>query len=338
MHIYISQRALEEGVNAIVEEMVPFSYMMLREGYDAESIIQFLENADDEDFDFIYEQADSEMLSESVIDEMSDEEVLLHEEQIGFIVENVILRNLLRKMSPAALQKFIKNNPAAKRLARKLGLDKKVASAPSKQIKVKPQQQPGIIKKSQVNKNKTPKTEPTKTEPTKSKTQTKTNPGGLGAVIKNNPGKLAAVTLGTAGAGLVVPSLLGGGGDDSTTADADKEKERQKALDDALNDPNKDKPTSTPRPPRKDPTTGTPWWIARNQSLIGKRTEFRSDVALKRFRNPSAKANFTNIRSHYEYLVDYLIAEGHAETVEEATYVLQQMGEEAAVEILSEVI
>ena len=53
MHIYISQRALEEGVNAIIEEMVPFSYMMLREGYDAESIIQFLESAEDEDFDFI---------------------------------------------------------------------------------------------------------------------------------------------------------------------------------------------------------------------------------------------------------------------------------------------
>ena len=42
-----------------------------------------LENAEDEDFDFIYEQADSEMLSESVVDEMSDEEVLLYEEQIG---------------------------------------------------------------------------------------------------------------------------------------------------------------------------------------------------------------------------------------------------------------
>ena len=125
MHIYISQRALEEGMNAIVEEMVPFSYMMLREGYDAESIIQFLENAEDEDFDYIYEQADSEMLSESVVDEMSDEEVLLYEEQIGFIVENVILRNLLRKMSPAALKKFIKNNSAARRLAERLGLLKK---------------------------------------------------------------------------------------------------------------------------------------------------------------------------------------------------------------------
>ena len=44
------------------------------------------------------------------------------------------------------------------------------------------------------------------------------------------------------------------------------------------------------------------------------------------------------INSHYEYLVDYLIVEGHAETVEEANYVMQQMGEEAAVEILNEVV
>ena len=46
----------------------------------------------------------------------------------------------------------------------------------------------------------------------------------------------------------------------------------------------------------------------------------------------------TRINSHYEYLVDYLIAEGHADTIEEATYVMQQMGEEVAVEILNEVI
>ena len=46
----------------------------------------------------------------------------------------------------------------------------------------------------------------------------------------------------------------------------------------------------------------------------------------------------TRINSHYEYMVDYLIAEGHAETVEEATYVMQQMGEDATMEILNEVI
>ena len=107
MHIYISQSALEAGVNAIVEEMVPFLYMMLREGYDAESIIQFLENAEDEDFDFIYEQADSEMLSESVIDEMSDEEVLLYEEQIGLIVENFLAR-MLTKNDSCCIEKIYK--------------------------------------------------------------------------------------------------------------------------------------------------------------------------------------------------------------------------------------
>ena len=352
MHIYISQRALEEGVNAIIEEMVPFSYMMLREGYDAESIIQFLESAEDEDFDFIYEQADSEMLSESVVDEMSDEEVLLYEEQIELVINhfglmeakgaalNLVSRlaTKLKAMTPEALKKFIKNNPAARSLARKLGLDKKapVPKTGTPKPTVTPKTQAPKPKSTRTTDQKTQTaSQPPKLQPPKSKTSTKTNPGGLGGILKSTPGKLTGTTLAVgAGAG-----LLGlGSGDDSTTADADAEKERQKALDDALNNPDKDKPTSTPRPPRKDPTTGTPWWIARNQSLIGKRTEFRSDVALKRFRNPSAKANFTNIRSHYEYLVDYLIAEGHAETVEEATYVMQQMGEEAAVEILSEVI
>ena len=42
--------------------------------------------------------------------------------------------------------------------------------------------------------------------------------------------------------------------------------------------------------------------------------------------------------SEYEYIIDNIIAEGHADTVEEATYVMKQMGEEAAVEILNEVI
>ena len=316
MHIYISQRNLEAGVNAIVEEMVPFLYMMLREGYDAESIIQFLESAEDEDFDFIYEQANSEMLSESVVDEMSDEEVLLYEEQIGLIIENAILRNTLMRLSPAALKRFLTNNPAARSLARKLGLDKKVASAPST-IKVKPQQQPGVIKKT-----------PTKT-PTKTKTPPKTQPGGI---LKSPAAKTTATGLTLAGAGLIGQGLLddklsGDGTDGSTTTANNNTKTDQKT------DSKDDKPKET-----KPQSSGTPWWIARNRDLIGRQPTFRSDVAMKRFRNPSARANFTNIMSEYEYLVDYLIAEGHADTVEEATYVLQQMGEEAAVEILNEIV
>ena len=363
MHIYISQRALEEGVNAIIEEMVPFSYMMLREGYDAESIIQFLESAEDEDFDFIYEQADSEMLSESVVDEMSDEEVLLYEEQIGLVINHFGLMEVkgaalnlvgrvtsklatkLKAMTPEALKKFIKNNPAARSLARKLGLDKKapVPKTGTPKPTATPKTQGAKPKSSRTTDQKTQTAnQPPKLQPPKSKTPTKTNPSGLGGILKPTPGKLAGTAL-VVGAGA---GLLGGGGDDSTTADADadakdalakaeadaKEKERRER--EAEDRAKAEREARR----RKDPTTGTPWWIARNQSLIGKRTEFRSDVALKRFRNPSAKANFTNIRSHYEYLVDYLIAEGHAETVEEATYVMQQMGEEAAVEILSEVI
>ena len=367
MHIYISQRALEEGVNAIIEEMVPFSYMMLREGYDAESIIQFLESAEDEDFDFIYEQADSEMLSESVVDEMSDEEVLLYEEQIGLVINHfglmeatgairgaISLATKLKGMAPEALKKFVKNNAAARRLAERLGLLKKspVPKTGTPKPTATPKTQAPKPKSSRTTDQKTQtasqstKTQPPKLQPPKSKTPTKTNSSGLGGILKPTPGKLAGTGLALTGAGLIGQGLLGGGGDDSTTADADaKTKDAlAKAEDEAREKERREREAEAKAKAeresrrRKDPTTGTPWWIARNQSLIGKRTEFRSDVALKRFRNPSAKANFTNIRSHYEYLVDYLIAEGHAETVEEATYVMEQMGEEAAVEILSEVI
>ena len=357
MHIYISQRALEEGVNVIIEEMVPFSYMMLREGYDAESIVQFLESAEDEDFDFIYEQADSEMLSESVVDEMSDEEVLLYEEQIGLVINHFgLMEGLgrafslaarLKSMTPAALKQFVKNNTAARRLAERLGLLKKAPTpktgtpkptATPKTQGPKPKSSRTTDQKTQTAnqtpKNQTPKNQTPKTQSTKNKTQ----PGG--GILKPTRGQLAGTTLALgAGAGLLG---LGGGGDDSTTADADADAKDAlaQAEADAKSKAEAEAKAKAERESRrrKDPTTGTPWWIARNQSLIGKPTEFRSDVALKRFRNPSARANFTNIRSHYEYLVDYLIAEGHAETVEEATYVLQQMGEEAAVEILSEVI
>ena len=331
MHIYISQSALEEGVNAIVEEMVPFSYMMLREGYDAESIIQFFESAEDEDFDFIYGQADSEMLSESVIDEMSDEEVLLYEEQIGLVINHFglmegLLRGLslaakLKAMTPAALKQFIKNNAAARRLAQRLGLLKK---APADKIKVKVKQQPGVIKKSQVNKN-----QPSKNQPPK-KTPPKNKPGVV------NKGNITKAGLGAAGLGLGAALLndkLSGDGTDDSTTTANNTDSSKTDTDKNGNDTNDTTPSKTPK------KKGTPWWIARNQSLIRKPdVPFRTDVALKRFRNPSSNKDYSVISSEYEYLVDYLIAEGHAETVEEATYVMEQMGEEVAVEILNEVI
>lgn len=337
MHIYISQRALEEGVNAIVEEMVPFSYMMLREGYDAESIIQFLENAEDEDFDFIYEQADSEMLSESVVDEMSDEEVLLHEEQIGFIVENVILRNLLRKMSPAALQKFIKNNAAARRLAERLGL-----------LKKSPTPKPTATPKTQAPKPKSNRTsqqqqqtasQTPKTQPPKTKTPPKTQPGG----ILKSPAARTTATLGGAalvGYGLNQAGLFPGANDPNIGNDGPGQSDSPTTATDPNNgskgtDTDKDTPSKEPRPSNKG--TGRPWWVALDKKILSKPSTFRTDVALNRFRNPSG-GMMTRINSHYEYLVDYLIAEGHADTIEEATYVMQQMGEEVAVEILNEVI
>lgn len=327
MHIYISQRALEEGVNAIVEEMVPFLYMMLREGYDAESIIQFLESAEDEDFDFIYEQADSEMLSESVVDEMSDEEVLLYEEQIGLIIENVLAK-MLSKMSPAALKKFIKNNAAARRLAERLGLLKKSAPTPKPPKSTAPTPKSNRTSQQQ---QQTASQPPKPTNPTK--TPTKTKPGG--GILKSKPAKLAGAALVATGLGLggqlLGDKLSGNKPNDSPTTDP-------KGTDsDAETKPAETKPTKPTETKPSSKGKGRPWWVALDKKLLSKPSTFRSDVALNRFRNPSG-GMMTRINSHYEYMVDYLIAEGHAETVEEATYVMQQIGEEAAMEILSEVV
>lgn len=340
MHIYISQRALEEGMDAIVEEMVPFSYMMLREGYDAESIIQFLENAEDEDFDYIYEQADSEMLSESVVDEMSDEEVLLYEEQIGFIVENVVLRNLLRRMSPAALQKFVKNNAAARRLAERLGL-----------LKKGPIPKTGTPKPTTTPKSTTPKPTSSRTSqqqaqtasqpPKPTKTPPKTKPGG--GILKSPAARTTATVLGGAaiGLGLNQAGLFPGANDPNIGNDGPGQSDSPTTATDPSNGSNNTDDSKDNKPPKssKPSSTGTgrPWWVALDKKILSKPSTFRSDVALNRFRNPSG-GMITRINSHYEYMVDYLIAEGHAETVEEATYVMQQMGEDATMEILNEVI
>ena len=337
MHIYISQHALEEGVNAIVEEMVPFLYMMLREGYDVESIIQFLESAEDEDFEFIYEQADSEMLSESVVDEMSDEEVLLYEEQIELIVENVLAK-MLSKMSPAALKKFIKNNAAARRLAERLGL-----------LKKGPTPKPTTTPKSTTPKPKSSRTsqqqQQTASQPPKPIKPTKpTKPGGPGGILKSKPGKLTATALVAAGLGYglnqagLFPGAndpkIGNDGPGQSDSPAETKPAETKPAETNTDADNKKPPKET-KPSSKG--TGRPWWVALDKKLLTKPSTFRTDVALNRFRNPSG-GMMTRINSHYEYMVDYLIAEGHAETVEEATYVMQQMGEEASMKILSEVI
>ena len=344
MHIYISQRALEEGVNAIVEEMVPFSYMMLREGYDAESIIQFLESAEDEDFDFIYEQADSEMLSESVVDEMSDEEVLLYEEQIGLIIENALLRGMLQRMSPAALKKFIKNNAAARRLAERLGLLKKVDAPTPKTGTPQPTTPKSTTPKPKSSRTTDQKTQtasqpPKPTKPTK--TPPKTKPGG--GILKSPAARTTATVLGGAaiGLGLNQAGLFPGANDPNIGNDGPGQSDSPTETKPAETKPAETKPAET-KPPKEETKpsskgTGRPWWVALDKKLLSKPSTFRSDVALNRFRNPSG-AMMTRINSHYEYLVDYLIAEGHADTVEEATYVMEQMGEEAAVEILNEVI
>ena len=343
MHIYISQRALEEGVNAIVEEMIPFSYMMLREGYDVESIIQFLENAEDEDFDFIYEQADSEMLSESVVDEMSDEEVLLYEEQIGLIIENALLRGMLQRMSPAALKKFIKNNAAARRLAERLGLLKKGPTPRPTTTPKSTTPKPTSSRTSQ-QQAQTASQPPKPTNPTKTPTKTppKTKPGG--GILKSPAARTTATVLGGAaiGLGLNQAGLFPGANDPNIGNDGPGQSDSPTETKPTETKPTETKPPKEETKPPKETKpsnkgTGRPWWVALDKKLLSKPSTFRSDVALNRFRNPSG-AMMTRINSHYEYLVDYLIAEGHAETVEEATYVMQQMGEEVAVEILNEVI
>lgn len=327
----MSQRALQEATEAIQNELLAFSYTMLKKGYDVEGIMEFLSVCDDEDIDFILEDAD--ILTEEVVDEMSDEDVNYYGEQLEVIAESLV-RNLgaaaLKRMPPSVLRRLAASNKNVAKLIKKLGL---LDDGAKQTIKVKPTNQPGIIKPK-------PKVKQNSGSGSGSGTTKPTNPGkptrpGLGQTLKNNKGKILTTTAIGAGLGAALFSdkvkniVTGGNGSTSSdTASADTS-----STDSSTDSTDKGDEDKKPPTPPKPETGKTPWWLGPqgDQTKLGRRPRY--DVALQSYRNPSQP-----LRNGFEMVADYLISEGHADTVEEARYVINQMEVDDITEILNEVI
>jgi hypothetical protein len=324
----MSQRALQEATEAIQNELLAFSYTMLKKGYDVEGIMEFLSVCDDEDIDFILEDAD--ILTEDVVDEMSDEDVNYYGEQLEVIAEN-LKAEALKRMSLPALRRLAASNKQVAKLIRKLGL---LDDGAKQTIKVKPQTRPSTIKPK-------PKAKPDSgsgsgtTKPTKPAKPTKPTQGGG---LKRKIGTGLAIT--GAGAGLIGGLLSGNNGEnggsngDNGEKPAEPEKPNGPVYPGPDGKPVQFPPLTPPPPvPKPKPDGKTPWWLGPqgNQTKLGRRVRY--DVALQSYRNPSQ-----SLRNGFEMVADYLISEGHADTVEEARYVINQMEVDDITEILNEVL
>ena len=325
----MSQHALQEATEAIQNELLAFSYTMLKKGYDVEGIMEFLSVCDDEDIDFILEDAD--ILTEDVVDEMSDEDVNYYGEQLEIIAERFggLGAAALRRMPPSMLRRLAASNKNIEKLIRKLGL---LDDGAKQTIKVKPQTRPSTIKP-KTKQNSGSSSGSGTTKPTKSTSGSGTTKPTKPGLTKGKLATGAAITAGV-GAALFsdkVKDVVTGDNDSSTSSDtASADTSSTDSSTDSTTKGDEDK-----KPPVvKKPETGkTPWWLGPqgNQTKLGRRPRY--DVALQSYRNPSQ-----SLRNGFEMVADYLISEGHADTVEEARYVINQMEVDDITEILNEVI
>jgi len=352
----MSQRALQEATEAIQNELLAFSYTMLKKGYDVEGIMEFLSVCDDEDIDFILEDAD--ILTEDVVDEMSDEDVNYYGEQLEIIAEGLfkgLSAAALKRMPPSMLRRLAASNPNVAKMIRKLGL---LDDTAKQTIRVRPTTTPSTIRRPKSGSGSGTKGSGSGTKGSGSGTKG----SGSGTTGPNGRPKLGTkgkIATGAAvGTGILasvfspqIKNAITGGGNGNTrsgdTLDTDMEgnptgcKGPGGCSDGRGQDPQlgKTPPTSkekdpTPTPTPKQPETGkTPWWLGPqgNQTRLGRRPRY--DVALQSYRNPSQ-----SLRNGFEMVADYLISEGHADTVEEARYVINQMEVDDITEILNEVL
>ena len=328
----MSQHALQEATEAIQNELLAFSYTMLKKGYDVEGIMEFLSVCDDEDIDFILEDAD--ILTEDVVDEMSDEDVNYYGEQLEIIAEKVggLGAAVLRRMPPSMLRRLAASNKNIEKLIRKLGL---LDDGAKQTIKVKPTNQPGVIKpkpKTKTNSGSGSGTGSGTTKSTKSTSGSGTTKPTKPGLTKGKIATGAAITAGI-GAGLFSDKIKdvvtgGNGSTSSDTASADTS-----STDSSTDSTDKGDEDKKPPTPPKPETGKTPWWLGPqgDQTKLGRRPRY--DVALQSYRNPSQ-----SLRNGFEMVADYLISEGHADTVEEARYVINQMQVDDITEILNEII
>ena len=357
----MSQRALQEATEVIQNELLAFSYVMLKKGYDVEGIMEFLSVCDDEDIDFILEDAD--ILTEDVVDEMSDEDVNYYGEQLEIIAEGFIKglsAAALKRMPPSMLRRLAASNPNVAKMIRKLGLLDDTAKQTTRAGQQIRPTTPGTIRRPRSGSGSGTKGSGSGTTGSGSGTKG-SGSGTTGPNGKPKLGTKGKIATGVAvGAGVLgsvfspqiknaITDLTGGSSSGNTssgdTPDTDMEgnptgcKGPGGCSDGRGQDPQlgKTPPTSKekdPTPTPKQPETGkTPWWLGPqgNQTRLGRRPRY--DVALQSYRNPSQ-----SLRNGFEMVADYLISEGHADTVEEARYVINQMEVDDITEILNEVL
>ena len=160
----------------------------------------------------------------------------------------------------------------------------------------------------------------------------------MGQTLKNNKGKILTTTAIGAGLGAALFSdkvkdiVTGGNGStssDTASADTSSTDSSTDSSNTKGNEDNKPPKTSKTKTRRKDSLVVRTTVVITTK--LGRRPRY--DVALQSYRNPSQP-----LRNGFEMVADYLISEGHADTVEEARYVINQMEVDDITEILNEVI
>ena len=321
---------------------VGISYAMLREGYTADEIIEFWQLEDDEQISSIVDglnfNEDTEYLNEDT--EVSDE---YYFSQIEYIGEGIL------KTLQTAAQKTLSKAKWSQNLGKWLQGGRttripKPRNPTASQLKPKP---PGSKNPTRQTGGSTgPNTKPTtargpggkpvKNKPTKTKPSSSPTTGG-GNWFSRNPGKTLALG---AGAGIVGMNMLGGGnnGDGSNGGDDEKKSPIILNPDGTWTDPNKktqaddgnfsiSRQTSADQRP-KGPKDTNPYF-----DNPGVRDYFNTRVRNVR---KNARKEEVEKKDDEIVIIEYLLNNGHADTVEEAVYVFTQLDEDFIQGILNE--
>jgi hypothetical protein len=321
---------------------VGISYAMLREGYTADEIIEFWQLEDDEQISSIVDglnfNEDTEYLNEDT--EVSDEYYFSQIEYIGEGVLKALQSFAQKSLSKAKwsqnLGKWLQGgrttripkprNPTATQLKPKAPGSKN----PTRQTggSTGPNTKPANVRGAG---GKTVKNKPTKTKPSSSPTT------GGGNWFSRNPGKTLALG---AGAGIVGMNMMGGGnnGDGSNGGDDDKKSPIILNPDGTWSDPNKktqaddgnfsiSRQTSADQRPKGTKETN-PYF-----DNPGVRDYFNTRVRNVR---KNARKEEVEKKDDEIVIIEYLLDNGHADTVEEAVYVFTQLDEDFIQGILNE--
>jgi hypothetical protein len=328
---------------------VGISYAMLREGYTADEIIEFWQLEDEEQISSIVDglnfNEDTEYLNEDT--EVSDE---YYFSQIEYIGEGIL------KTLQTAAQKTLSKAKWSQNLGKWLQGGRttripKPRNPTATQLKPKP---PGSKNPTRQTGGSTgPNTKPTtargpggkpvRNKPTRTKPSSSPTTGG-GNWFSRNPLKTAALG---AGAGIVAMNALTGGG-----SDKEGEKTGQGTKDDPVILQRNPDGSLTQVTPKKDDGN----YSVSSQTGADQRPKSPLDTnpyfdnpGLKSYWNIRAKQvkqkamdGSRNLRNHVEkkddeiVIIEYLLNNGHADTVEEAVYVFTQLDEDYIASILNE--